>query len=161
VIVCVEIVNFIAIMSSQTVVNVVMNFLALVVISEFDDFFYQALGDDDCKIFLQDPSFADIVKIERTTSSRATDQIPEHQLTKQAINIPDEAERVLLEAAGEIPRYIFCDFRSRSLLNMAGMLLYRAMRTVYVTAWFYFLPFLILFGSYYVPYYLQMFEATN
>ncbi len=85
----VEIVNFIAIMSSGTVVNVVMNFLALVVISEFDDFFYQALGEDDCKIYLSDPAFGEVVKIERTTSSRAKQDLPDHLLTKEAINIPD------------------------------------------------------------------------
>jgi len=39
----VEIVNVLAIMTSTQVLDVVMNFLALVVISEFDDFFYEAL----------------------------------------------------------------------------------------------------------------------
>lgn len=109
VIVCVEVVNFIAIMSSQEITSVVMNFLALVVISEFDDFFYQALNSED-NIYLSEPGFADIFKIERTTSRRATDDIPEHQLTKMAINIPDEAERVQMEAAGLIPRTIHQEF---------------------------------------------------
>lgn len=42
----VETVNFIAIMSCYTILDVVMNFMALAVISEFDDAFYGALGND-------------------------------------------------------------------------------------------------------------------
>lgn len=43
----IELVNFLAIMTSTQVLDVVMNFLALVVISEFDDFFYGALGKNE------------------------------------------------------------------------------------------------------------------
>jgi hypothetical protein len=57
--------------------------------------------------------------------------------------------------AGEIPKTIFVNFLSRSLMNMAGFCLYRILRAIYVTLWFYFMPFFILFGSYYIPYYLQ------
>ena len=109
VIVSVELINFIAIMSSQSITNVVMNFLALVVISEFDDYFYQALNSED-SIYFTDPAFADVVKIERTTSRRATEDLPEHQLTKAAINIPNEAELAQMEAAGLVPKTIYQDF---------------------------------------------------
>ena len=45
----VEIVNFFAIMTSFTIFECVLNFMALAIISEFDDAFYSALGEDKMK----------------------------------------------------------------------------------------------------------------
>jgi hypothetical protein len=50
----VEIVNFFAILTAGSILDVVMNFMALAIIAEFDDFFYGALGEDDGKKMLQD-----------------------------------------------------------------------------------------------------------
>lgn len=38
---------------------------------------------------------------------------------------------------------------------------YRILRAIYVSVWFYFLPFTILFGSYYVPYWLQVYNENQ
>ena len=59
----VEIVNFFAIMRSTTISDIVMNFMAFAAISEFDDAFYSALGDDSMKLLLTDPSFDDLYTI--------------------------------------------------------------------------------------------------
>jgi hypothetical protein len=56
-IITVECVNFIAILTSTTVNDVIMNFMALAVISEFDNFFYGALGNDPNKEVLTDPAY--------------------------------------------------------------------------------------------------------
>jgi len=56
-IITVECVNFMAILTSSTVKDVVMNFMALAVISEFDDVFYGALGNDPNKDVLTDPAY--------------------------------------------------------------------------------------------------------
>ena len=48
-IITVECVNFVAILTSTNILDVVMNFMALAVISDFDDFFYGALGNDPNK----------------------------------------------------------------------------------------------------------------
>jgi len=53
-IITVECVNFVAILTSTTILDVVMNFMALAVISDFDDFFYGALGNDPNKEVLTD-----------------------------------------------------------------------------------------------------------
>ena len=39
----VELVNFLALITNETVLDIVMNFLALVVIADFDDFFYESV----------------------------------------------------------------------------------------------------------------------
>ena len=49
----VEIVNFISILTSTSMQDIVQDFMALAVISEFDDLFYGALGDDENKTFLE------------------------------------------------------------------------------------------------------------
>ena len=45
----VELVNFLAVLDQTTFMDIVMNFTALVIISEFDEFFFQAYRDDDLK----------------------------------------------------------------------------------------------------------------
>ena len=76
----VEIVNFLAILTSNTILDVVMNFMALAIIAEFDDFFYAALGNDPNKEVLTDEAFEDMFIIRRTTSRLATNQIKKHAL---------------------------------------------------------------------------------
>lgn len=142
-------------MTSTTVLNVVMNFLALVVISEFDDFFYGALGStDSTKACLTDGCYAELLMIERTTSRRAKLPLAEHELTDDAIDISDKIEREKLREEGSLPQYIYAGFFERSPVNAAAMCVYRVMRIIYNCFWFYFLPFVVLFGSYYVPYWL-------
>ena len=45
----VESANYIALITNQTHIEIVMNFLALAVIADFDDFFYGALFDNEYK----------------------------------------------------------------------------------------------------------------
>jgi hypothetical protein len=67
----VEIVNFIVILTSQSYLDIVMNFMALAVIAEFDDAFYSALGSEKNKKIIEDPAFEDLYKITRTSSTKA------------------------------------------------------------------------------------------
>lgn len=41
---------------------------------------------------------------------------------------------------------------------MIAFIIYRVLRAIYVSFWFYFLPFSIVFASYYVPYLLEIRE---
>ena len=45
----VEFANYIALITNKTHIEIVMNFLALAVIADFDDFFYGALFDNEYK----------------------------------------------------------------------------------------------------------------
>ena len=47
------------------------------------------------------------------------------------------------------------------MVNKVAFIVYRIFRSVYVSFWFYFLPFSILFGSYYVPYWLNYLQDKN
>ena len=50
----VESVNYVALITNTTHIDVVMNFLALAVIADFDDFFYGALFDNEYKKVITD-----------------------------------------------------------------------------------------------------------
>lgn len=68
----VEMVNFVALLTNFTIIDVIMNFLALVVIAEFDEYFYDAVSDDNLTDICQgaDP-YGEFLMIQRTTSSKA------------------------------------------------------------------------------------------
>ena len=154
VIVLIEFVNFLAILTSFTTLDVVLNFLALCVISDFDDFFYGSLRDEPLKELLNDPCYEELLMIERTTSQRAAFDAIDHKLTKDALDIaPGEEEK--LKNMNIVPVFIHQPFLNRKIMNMGFMSFYRFCRVLYVSVWFYFLPFLVLLGSYYVPWYLQ------
>ena len=46
-VILVELVNFAALLTNGTILDIIMNFLALVVIADFDEYFYSAVKDDD------------------------------------------------------------------------------------------------------------------
>ena len=76
-------------------------------------------------------------------------------LTEDAIDIPDEQLAMQLRKDLSLPQYIYAGLGERSILNMAALSVYRIIRVIFVSVWFYFIPFIVLFGSYYVPFYMQ------
>ena len=62
----------------------------------------------------------------------------------------DEDEGKELVADNDL--YIYVSFwRDRPLINKLLWLVYRVLRMVYVSLWFYFVPFIVIIGSYVVP----------
>jgi len=154
-----EFVNILTILYSTNIMSVVMNFLALVVISDFDDMFYGALRNESWKEFLSDSdTYGELLMIERTSSHRAAHDHEEHILDDDAIDITDEKLLERLKNSGDLPKCIYQSFWDRLFFNKLAFIIYRVMRAIYVSVWFYFLPFVILFASYYVPFFLQMYD---
>ena len=50
--------------------------------------------------------------------------------------------------------YIHISFWQRSFANKLLWLVYKAFRVFYVSVWFYFLPFVVIMGSYLIPLYM-------
>lgn len=61
----VVILNYEAILLSDNTMDIVMDFLALVVVSELDDYFYQTHGDSICKDIIQgrEAKYSELLKI--------------------------------------------------------------------------------------------------
>ena len=97
VVVSTEIVNILILNTNNTILDVIMNFLAIIVISEFDDYFFSAQPRDFIARAISEGSFkrkiaktegeeddivelADLFKIKTTTSPDAIFSIDEHRI---------------------------------------------------------------------------------
>ena len=68
----VESVNFAALLTNFTILDIIMNFLALVVIAEFDEYFFSAVKEDSMvDILIGYVPYGNYLVIQRTTSSNA------------------------------------------------------------------------------------------
>ena len=80
-IIVVESVNILAILASTSAIEVVLNFMALAVVSEFDDTFFDALGrTDEGKCMIYHDAFNALFEVTRTTSKDAIRQVPGNEL---------------------------------------------------------------------------------
>lgn len=85
----IEVVNLLTILQSNTVIDVVMNFMALAVIIEFDDYFFGALGKNFVKKIITEQAaenspYQPLYMITKTTSHEARGKaanVLEHKLT--------------------------------------------------------------------------------
>ena len=89
----VEMVNFLAILTSTNILEVVMNFMALAIIAEFDDFFYLALGNDPNKKVLTDTAYEDMFIIRKTTSRYSTNPFEKHLLKDDTFDMSLESAK--------------------------------------------------------------------
>lgn len=143
-ILAIEVVNFIMILTTQTYLDVVMNFMALLIISEFDDSFYSALGKTPVKEIIETPeNYEDLYKITRTSCrfASATDE--------------NKNEDDTVPASMEKNDYFGITFVSRGPVRMALRLIYKVFRVLLISLWFYFMPFVAMLGSYLVPYFIR------
>jgi hypothetical protein len=140
----IETVNFIMILTTPTYLDVVMNFMALQIISEFDDKFYSALGPSPTKEIVENPeNYEDLYKITRTSSPFAS-------LTEDNKN---EDDTVL--ASMKKNDYFGVSFVGRGPARMLLRVVYKLYRVTLISVWYYFLPFVAMLGSYLVPFMIQ------
>ena len=77
----VTLLNYFTIIAAETVIDIVMNFLALAVIAELDDFFFIAHGENELgkkMVLNEDKEYTDLYKIETTTSKDAEEYFIGH-----------------------------------------------------------------------------------
>mmetsp|Transcript_21678 Transcript_21678/g.29053 ORF Transcript_21678/g.29053 Transcript_21678/m.29053 type:complete len:251 (-) Transcript_21678:53-805(-) len=137
----VEFVNFLAVLDQSSFSDIVMNFTALVIISEFDDYFFGAFKDEDLKAAITDGGYEQLLMVRRTSSRDARATLNQNLMTI------DQCEK---GSEGKLPRYINVNFwHDRSLVNKllyGGV--YRVLKCVYTSAWFYFMPYATVICSY-------------
>ena len=142
----VVILNYWAIQLADNPLDIVMNFLALVVVSEIDDYFFVSHRDIICKDIIEnlESDWSYLFKIQTTTSTdaRPWEKNPEVNLMEK----PRDVEWIDLMKAREqdtkLPQYLRIEFSERSLSNKICRVIYCCFRILYVTLWFYYLPYL-------------------
>ena len=139
----------------ESVLDVLMNFLALTIITELDDYLFQTIyenpiskliSDGEAKICGREVTLEQIIKIETTTSKQARFRIEGNRLGDKK-DFPIERDATKFSNSVP-PSFIYISPWSRSWLNMFSRFLYSVLRCLYVSVMFYFYPWITLFLSY-------------
>ena len=161
----VEMVNIISILSYADTLNVVICFLALAIVKDFDDFFYQSLGTNKDKDLIETENYKSLYMIKRTTSKNARGKMEGNKLKDENLDyLRDpkfEEKKWKLDGIVDGDNYIFVPFLSRSCTNKLLSIIYRFFRVLYVSLWYYFLPFAALLGSFFIPYFFEKYTTHH
>ena len=127
----------------------------------FDQYFYTALGENKDKELLTNEGYVEFLWTIRKTSSILADaDILGNKLEDPALDYlrelkKNEIYKFKLDEEGD-QNYIHVGWKERSFVNKILSCIYRLFRCIYVSIWYYFLPLVALFGSFYVPYFIQL-----
>ena len=150
-VVCCELVNFLVLICSRDTLEIVINFMGLVVIAEFEEFLSASLQNDRIKRMLENDYCKDILLVITRTSSRNARKEVEHNEI-QDLNLTKEQQKAF---GLKIPSYIGIHWRNRSIDEKLMYAIYKVCRVIYVAIWFYYLPFIFVYVLYYLPWYLK------
>lgn len=121
------------------------NFVALVIIAEFDVFVYASMKDEPLKQLTEREFTEKVFRIEHTTSKKATEQDLSESLDKY----------------GE-PRPLKVFFTKRECSNILQYAVYKFFRSFFVSFYFYYFPMLfMMFGVMVATFFAEMGENCN
>ena len=110
----------------------------MIVIADFDNYFYAIRRDDPIAKFNENKQLARIFTWETTTSNDASAKIPENMLKPETVLLKNEAHLR--------PKYIYLRFWDRSFWNKVFWSFYRLLNLVYTSVYYYWLPFIATFS---------------
>lgn len=152
-IIVVTFLNYFTIIDATTVIDVVMNFLALEVIADLDDIFFAVHSGDEIGVQMvlnEDGLYDKLLTIETTTSDDAeiNDRDPDLEgINKFELSSASEwYEQLFAQEKGSLkglmPKSLMIKFMGeRDFWNKVGRVIYLFYRSLFVVVWYYFLPF--------------------
>lgn len=129
-----EICNICIIITSLYPVVIVLNFIAIAIIAEFDNYVYSSMRNEYCKKLIEKKISEKVLIVHHTTSKRCGDD----ELT----DVKDEN--------GDF-RKLRVKFLDRICSSKCGFILYKMCRMYFVSFYFYFMPFLSVMLSILIP----------
>ena len=155
-----------------------MNFLALVVISEFDDFFFSTVLGEPMATLISD---GEVELVERQNERDQKITIELEELLKTTVTSSDKAKMDLdrnkfkeIKPKDKIydhdeatiyerqPLHFYIDFTDdRTCGGKTARLLYIFLRWFFASIWFYFIPFSCLYLAYAIPFVYTDSEASR
>lgn len=157
----VESVNYIALLTNLSHLDIVMNFMALVVIADFDDFFYSALLESPYKevITNSDKTYDEFLLLQMTTSYIARNPVRGDRVERQdcekvhekTLFKPENPKDETHNYHDFLPKHVYVDFWRRKWHNKLLYLIYTLFRLIIVSVWYYFVPFVALLANFVVP----------
>ena len=176
-----ESVNISFMLTNATISDIIKDFIALLIISDFDDYFFMTVSHTPFGKLIKDGelvtpsgnlSLEDILKIERTTSTRApSDQKIAHTFKHEGKECSLEFGNAKFKGGPwdgfncdhlkviQDERKVFVAFEEREFWNKVCRVIYRIFDVYYQSIWYYFAPFIVLYLSYFVPFGLGGYEA--
>lgn len=176
----IEIVNYVSIITHFEIIDIVMKFMTLTMLMNFSDFFYEAFDEKEYKKIITDKKiYGNFLMIQRTTSKAASEERIILQSCEKSSDIEEEEDKdkdkkedlsksqkcdykeeefvdetTITEIKDsmkiETPKYMRVKFSDRKRGNRCLYLIYRFYRIMFVSFWFYFLPFFVIIVSYLV-----------
>lgn len=129
--------------------------MALAIIAEFDNSFYQAFANDSASQLLE-PKHKELFRITVTSSNRASEKKEWHLSTSGPYaDATKEKDGVVPEHL----KYYYCE--GYSLFGNLLRLIYRVLRVLHVSVWFYFLPYFVLLINYVMPLWLDQVQGSR
>jgi len=128
----------IVILQSDTTQDVVFNFIAVAIISDFDNFVFSSLRNEPLKELVVDGN-SEFMKVQFTTSIDA-----------RSFKSGGEASEVTDEY-GEPMCLKICFWRDRTCVNKFLFLVYRVMRAFFTSIYFYFYPAISIMLCFQIP----------
>ena len=120
-------------MTSDTI-NMISNFVAIQIVSSFDEFVYQSMSDEPLKQLLEDRFIQEFLIIQHTSSKKAK-----------------EDELSLIKDDSGNTRLLKTTWRGRSTKMNCLRVIYFVCRSYYTSVYFYFIPFLASMISCVIP----------
>ena len=136
-VVWVEFSNLLVILTCFEPVNIMENFVALSIVSEFDQMFFASMGAQSLKKLFYEEIRGKILVVQHTTSKRCKDN--------EKSSVIDDSK------GGGRYRPMRVKMEDRPCCNRCTFVWYKAVKCFYVCVYVYFFPILILEVSLYFP----------
>ena len=130
----VEICNIAIILAQTNPIDIVLNFIAIAIIAQFDEFIYAALRNEMCKLMVEAGIADEALKIHHTTSGKCG--------LNELSDVQDEHGNF---------RKLRIQFKDRGCANKMLWVIYKILRSFFVSMYFYFLPFFVVALTIVIP----------
>jgi hypothetical protein len=121
----VEVANVGVLNGANDTIDIVFNFIALAIITDFDNLVFSSMKGEVFRELITEDFTVDVLKISHTTSKKCS--------------IYEKSDQ--LDETGENLRPLKLQFGHRRCVNKFLFIVYKLLRTFYVSTFFYFMPF--------------------
>ena len=132
----IEFANIFLLLCTSDTIDLIGNFVAMVIVSEFDGYVYESMKEEPLKKLLDEEFTEETFQVRHTTSRKCSED--------EVASCPDDEVRPLKVL-----------WSARSWQNKAERTLYKIFRAYYVSFYYYFLPFLSMILATFMPVYFQ------
>ena len=145
----VETVNMLVILQSNTTKDIVFNFIAVAIISDFDNFVFASLRNEPLKELVNPETSSEFLQISFTTSAKAR---PFSKGGEASDQIDDNGDPICMKISF---------IKDRDCVNKLFRIIYKVFRIFFVSIYFYYYPALAVWITFQVPIFFRKIERNS